>query len=122
MKNIVELVKDNKKEAMNIINGKGGRIDFVNIIHGSADDSEDDWNGDIDEVCVPIVVADYEIVRGYMTFHVLAVKVNGSDIEMLAYDAVMDEVIGWRKVKECYFFTENYIYAYLANYDYTENF
>lgn len=121
MRSIVELVKDNKKEAIDIINGKGGRIDFVNVIHGSTDDSEDDWNGNIDNVCVPMVLASYDIVRGFMTFCVLAVKVVGDDIEMLVYNAAMDEVIGWKNIKGCYFFTENYIYAYLANYDYSEN-
>ena len=121
MKNIVELVKDNKKEAIDIINCKGGRIDFVNIIHGSTDDSEDDWNGDIDEVNLPIVLMRFDGFP-FMEMAVLAVKASDNGIEMLAYAIGMDEVVGWINIKECYFFTENYIYAYLANYDYTENF
>jgi len=121
MKNIVELVKDNKEEAIDIINDKGGRIDFVDVRHGAVDldgwfdDDEDDWFGDIDKVNVPIVLMRFDGFP-YKEMAVLAVKTSDKGIEMLVYAIGMEEVIGWYSTDDCRFLSENYIFEFIKNF------
>lgn len=121
MKDIRELIEENKKDAVAIINKYGGRIDFVDVQHGavdldgSFDDDEDDWLGNIDEVNVPIVLMEFDGFP-YKDVAVLSVKTNGSDIEVLAYVIDTEMVVGWKSVKKCYFYSENNVFMFIEEF------
>ena len=114
MKSIAKLVNENRNEAYELIKQAGGRIDFVDdIIKGSTDDSEDDWNGNPSEYCLPWVVTGYD--EGLIDTAVLAVKLGEKEghIEFLAYDAEEWECYGWISYAECCSNTDNEVYMFI---------
>ena len=58
MKQIFNIVNENRKEAIDLVKKNGGRIDFVEgIIRNNPDDpDEDSWDGYIAEEEVPWVI------------------------------------------------------------------
>ena len=114
MKSIAKLVNENRNEAYELIKQAGGRIDFVDdIIKGSTDDSEDDWNGCPSEYDLPWVVTGYD--EGLIDTVVLAVKLGEEegDIEFLAYDADEWQCNGWISYSDCCSNTDNEVYMFI---------
>lgn len=114
MKSIAKLVNENRNEAYELIKQAGGRIDFVDdIIKGSTDDSEDDWNGNPSEHSLPWVVTGYD--EGLIDTAVLAVKLGEKEgqIEFLAYDVEEWECYGWISYAECCSNTDNEVYMFI---------
>ena len=115
MKNIREIVNENRKEAYELVKARGGRIDFVEgIVKGSTDDSEDDWLGDPYDEDIPFVILSADTLGSfaYIDTAVLAVKVceDKEDIMFLGYDCADGCCSGWHTIGECAYETDNEIY------------
>jgi len=118
MQDITKVINENRNEAYDLIKGLGGRIDFVeDIIKGTTDDSEDDWQGDPNEHSLPWVVVGYD--EGLIDTAVLAVKCGernelpNGDIEFLAFDVEAGECYGWISYATCCSNTENEVYMFI---------
>ena len=116
MHDISKLIRENRKEAYDIIKAHGGKIEFVkDIIHNNPDnDEEDDWIGSIGEENVPWVILGFDEI---VDTAVLAVKCgkNEPNIEFLAFDNDSYECIGWCDDASCCSNTENAIYEVIGN-------
>lgn len=114
MLDIAQIIKKNREEAYELIKSVGGRIDFVeDIIKGSTDDSEDDWNGDPNNVSLPWVILAFD--EELVDTAVLAVKCgeNEGDIVFLGYDVAEWTCSGWSSYAECCSNTDNDIYLFV---------
>ena len=114
MLDIAQIIKKNREEAYELIKSVGGLIDFVeDIIKGSTDDSEDDWNGDPNDVSLPWVILAFD--EELVDTAVLAVKCgeNEGDIVFLGYDVAEWTCSGWSSYAECCSNTDNDIYLFV---------
>jgi len=112
MHNLSTIIEANRKEAVNLIKNNQGRVEFVpNIIHGSTDDSEDDWKGDANKYDLPYATVCFE--SGNSNLAVIAVKTDDKgDVEFLTYDAENMECKGWFSYVHCANHTENEVYMF----------
>lgn len=119
MKNLSDVVRENKAEAIEIVKACDGRIDFVeNIVRNNPDDIEqDDWLGDPCDMNIPRVIGIEYCMEEYAILSVVCAKDDyGEDIlKFLAYSFVQACVIGWVSDFECSYHTENEVFMHIGN-------
>lgn len=115
MKQIFQIVNQNREEAIELVKKNGGCIDFVeNIIRNNPDDpDEDDWDGDIAEEEVPWVITGLATV---IDTAVLAVRLEGDCLLFLCYDVDENLVYGWQTYATCCGHTDNEVYLFIERF------
>ena len=112
MKQIFQIVNQNREEAIDLVKKNGGRIDFVeDIIRNNPDNpDEDDWDGYIAEEDVPWVLMALDCI---VDTAVLAVRLDNNRLMFLCYDVEKQEVYGWYSRTTCCAHTDNEVYLFI---------
>ena len=115
MKQIFNIVNENRKEAIDLVKKNGGRIDFVEgIIRNNPDDPvEDSWDGYIAEEEVPWVIMGLDSI---VDTAVLAVRLDGEKLLFLCYDVESGWVYGWYSCATCCGHTDNEVYLFIEEF------
>lgn len=111
MKNIIDLVLENRNEAYNLIKDRGGKINFFDL-----NISDDNWEECIYEYDLPWVIVDHD--EGLIDLAVLAVKCgdNDGDIEFFTFDYINGECYGWIPCARCCSCSDYQVYMFIEEY------
>jgi len=117
MKNLSEVVRENRAEAIDIVKGFGGRMEFVDgiIVNNPDNYEEDDFNGDVDDLEIPYVLSSDDYIEEYAILAVVYDK-DATDEDCLmfmAYSFDKGRVIGWIYDFSCSYNTENEVYMHI---------